>query len=160
MTRERIDYERIKKLAEELHRPASTLIALISHNDPFYVRRANSRPNPKSRFYPHNDEEEVMTDKQNQIAVIEELREDHHAFYSKEGVRRFTEPFDFMGTTQIEQSEPWEPGGLRFHDTTMTQAPGQDARWIATRSPSISVSTPARSTPASIFAKSISTSAT
>jgi hypothetical protein len=71
-----------------------------------------------------------MTDKQKQIAAIEELREDHRAFYSVEGVQKFTEPFGFVGTTQIEQSEPWEPGGLRFHDKWRTQARGQDARQI------------------------------
>lgn len=73
----------------------------------------------------------MTTEKQRQIEAIEELRQNHRAFYSKDGVRRFTEPFGFMGTTQIEQSEPWEAGGLRFHDPHVTQARGQDAREIA-----------------------------
>ena len=102
----------------------------------------------------------MTTEKQRQIEAIEELRQNHRAFYSKDGVRRFTEPFGFMGTTQIEQSEPWEAGGLRFHDPHVTQARGQIQERSLTRSLSISASIPARSTPASTLARSIGISAT
>ncbi len=63
-------------------------------------------------------------------ALINELREYDHCFINPEGVKRFTEPFGFVGTTYTEKANTGAPKGL-YTDDERTEMEGQDAAEVA-----------------------------
>ena len=60
------------------------------------------------------------------IALVKDLKECDHGFLSVEGVKRFTQPFGFVGRTYLAKATPHEFKGLIL-DKGMTEAMGQDA---------------------------------
>lgn len=71
------------------------------------------------------------TDKATQIARVKELLQDYdHGFITAEGVRYFTEPFGFVGTTYLAHDTRNEHKGLKLEGGA-TEAEGQDAEEVA-----------------------------
>lgn len=72
-----------------------------------------------------------MADKATQIALIKELRDDYdHGFLDVSGVKHFTEPFGFEGSTYLARANPEEIKGLTLANGA-TEMEGQDANVIA-----------------------------
>lgn len=66
--------------------------------------------------------------------VIRQLYEADHSFISKEGVRHYTEPFGFMGSTYLAKANPQDFKGLSLFDkdgNPISEMEGQAAHILA-----------------------------
>lgn len=70
--------------------------------------------------------------RQNQIDAIKRLREYDHCFINADGVKCFTEPFGFEGSTYVAHNtlSPNNPKGLLL-DAGLSELRGQDAAVVA-----------------------------